>query len=277
MTAWNDKFTHGLPYWTDYQNLLATFEESDFPQCDSLTRLLPPNAVNQRGLPIRFVSAGSLPGADYEKHIYEAGEVSTRENSWHDLFNALAWCRFPRLKSALNARHYDESGPEKSGHRGKLRDALTLFDESGVIVYGSDANLLRALSNKDWKTVFVTQRTKWERCIRIAVCGHAILEKFLSPYKSVTAHALLLHTPGPIPISDLDEGLGSVLLEGNILTSPGCLSPLPLMGVPGWWAGGAQDSDFYDDQGVFRPDSGRRAPAPVHKLPIFDQSMTQGI
>jgi len=266
MTDWNDKIDFGRPYWADYRSTLGSLQGGGFPQCGTLTELLPPAAVNRAGLPIQFVPAGSLPGVDYEKHIYETGEVSTRESSWHDFFNALAWCRFPRLKAAMNARHYDELGRKKGGSRGKQRDALTLLDESGVIVSGTNPAVLQALSKKDWKTAFLTHRSEWESSIRVAVCGHAILEKFLAPYKSVTAHALLLQTPVEMSNNDLDEWLGSALLAGNILASPAGLSPLPLMGIPGWWKSGVQDKSFYNDRQVFRPDSGRRAPAPVHKI-----------
>jgi len=42
------------------------------------------------------------------------------------------------------------------------------------------------------------------------------------------------------------------------------LSPLPLMGIPGWWAGGPQDQSFYDDQSVFRPAASHHVIAPIH-------------
>lgn len=224
--------------------------------------------MNHRGLPIRFVPASSLSVTDYEKHIFETGEVSTRENHWHDFFNALVWCRFPALKAALNARHHGQLDNAISGYRGKVRDALTLLDESGVIVTGMNRAVLNALTEKDWMKAFVTHREQWESTIRVTVCGHAILEKFLNPYKSVTAHALLLHAPATMPVGELDVWLGGAVKKGKILESPACLSPLPLMGIPGWWQKGEQDREFYSDPDVFRPDSGRRAPAPVYEIPI---------
>jgi hypothetical protein len=98
------------------------------------------------------------------------------------------------------------------------------------------------------------------------VCGHAILEKFLDPYKSVTAHALLLHTPDLLSVDELDRALGKSLARPGWLNSPSGLSPLPLMGIPGWWVAGEQDDDFYDDHEVFRPAPGHKPPAPVHRL-----------
>ena len=29
---------------------------------------------------------------------FATGEVPTRESDWHDFFNALAWCAWPRTK-----------------------------------------------------------------------------------------------------------------------------------------------------------------------------------
>ena len=79
--------------------------------------------------------------------------------------------------------------------RAGQRDALTLLDESGVIVAGDAPELLAALTARDWRRAFVSLREEWRR-VRVVVCGHAILEKLLQPYKSLTAHALLLPLDG---------------------------------------------------------------------------------
>lgn len=266
MTAWASKIDIHKPCWADYRRLIAALDQDEMPQPSALTRLLPPGTANQKGMPIRFVPASDLPGVDYERHVFEAGEVSTRQNNWHDIFNALAWCRFPKLKAAMNARHCGEIRNDSPGGRGKLRDALTLFDESGVIVSGTDRASLEALSEKDWQAAFITHRQQWNSSIRVFICGHAILEKFLNPYKSITAHALLLHTDRRVTGNGLDDWLGSALREEAILNSPACLSPIPLMGIPGWWSSGVQDTSFYRDTRVFRPDSGRRNLAPVLRM-----------
>jgi hypothetical protein len=254
------------PCWEGYREFLRVLENATIPSANSLTQLLPEGTVNEAGRPVRFVPASGLDVRDYEKYIYQTGEVSTRENNWHDFFNALAWCRFPRLKAAMNARHYGELDKGKRGRRGQVRDALTLLDESGVIVTGLEPDLLEALAGRDWHSAFVTHRNQWGSNVRVTVCGHAILEKFLKPYKSLTAHALLLHTPEMLPIGVLDQRLAGAIMNGEVLESTVSLSPLPLAGIPGWWRTGAQDEVFYQDSGVFRPDSGRRPAAPVHKL-----------
>jgi hypothetical protein len=256
----------GLACWEGYRELIGSLPWESFPGPGVLGRLLPPDAISGNGLPIRFVPASHLPGVQYEKHIYETGEVSTRENSWHDLFNALVWCRLPRLKAAMNALHYASLDGEKGGNRGKLRDALTLLDESGVIVAGSNPDVLQALVSRDWHTALVTHRAAWHSELQVLVCGHGLLEKFLNPYKSMTAHALILHTTHLVPWEQLDERLGASLGDRQLFDSPAGLSPLPLMGIPGWWPDGEQKDDFYDDTGVFRPAPASMTPAPIFHL-----------
>jgi len=260
-----------LPYWADYRPLLDRLRGLEFPTAEILNSLLPPDTRNMRGLALKFVPASQLAGTDYEKHIFETGEVSTRENNWHDLFNALVWCRMPRLKAAMNAIHYREmqaegnTGTAGERCRGQLRDALTLLDESGVFVSGTSPEILQSLVRRDWNEVFVTQREAWCSQLRVVVCGHALLEKFLMPYKAMTAHAYVIHDIGPNLPEKIDEWSGRALLAGRLFSAPASLSPLPLAGIPGWWAAGRQDQVFYEDQDVFRPAPERLVPAPVHR------------
>ena len=244
----------------------------DFPCAEQLNDLLPPGAGSQAGAPIRFVRASDLPGVDYERHIFESGEVSTRENNWHDLFNALVWCRLPRLKAALNALHYGHLETRSDGRRGALRDALTLLDESGVIVLGRNRDVLEALAARDWQTAFRREADAWRSELRVVVCGHGLLEKLLQPYKAITAHALLCQvefpceSAGEYPLEVVDTALAQLLLEGALQTGPANLSPLPLMGIPGWWWDGCQDQAFYRDAAVFRAAPVNCSPAVIHSL-----------
>ncbi len=86
-----------------------------------------------------------------------------------------------------------------------------------------------------------------------------MLEKFLQPYKAMTANALLVQISKQAYAksrehlrSNLDTELAMQMLAGRCFDSPADLSPLPLMGIPGWWPHGAQDTTFYADSGVFR-------------------------
>jgi len=224
-----------------------------------LTALLPPGTKSASGAPIQFATASALPGADYEREIYESGQVSTREDNWHDLFNALVWCRLPRLKAALNALHYRHLDEAHDGRRGPVRDAVTLLDESGALVVSSDRALLDALARRDWESAFRGQGTTWATSARVVICGHALLEKQLAPYKAMTAHCLLLYTRKDSlrsidtdDLQDLDSHVSNALLGNHLLSDSTALSPLPLAGIPGWWTAGAQDEAFYSDRAVFR-------------------------
>jgi hypothetical protein len=205
----------------------------------------------------------------YEHHIYENGQVSTRANDWHDLFNALVWCRLPRFKSAMNAVHYRHLHEAAEGRRGRQRDALTLLDENGAVVLSPRRELLDRLARRDWQGAFQAARDAWTAPVKVLICGHALLEKFLRPYKAVTAHVLLVHLPAEaIPpagnfLGRVDEWLAARLLAGRLVRRPRELSPLPLAGVPGWWTAGPQDAAFYDDRTVFRP------PAPDFEAPAL--------
>lgn len=261
------------PYWDGYRPFLEHFGGEGLTDTEWLNDLLPPEAKSGGGHPLRFVPASEIPGVDYERHIYETGEVSTRAGNWHDLFNALVWCRLPRMKAALNALHYGQLDSEKQGRRGPLRDALTLLDESGVVVLTPDRDMLDALTERDWPRAFQQHHDAWKTGVRVVVCGHGLLEKFLQPYKSITAHALLCRAEcpasgeiGKYPRETADAALAQLLLEGALQTGPANLSPLPLMGIPGWWLFGAQDRAFYDDPSVFRATHQGFIPAPIHGI-----------
>ena len=203
---------------------------------------------------MRFVSQDALAGGEaYEAHIFRTGEVPTRDNL-HDFFNGLAWLHFPQAKRRLNELQAAEIEQRGIGaHRGPLRDALTLFDENGAVL-DAPPHLWEALVARDWHRLFVTERARWSEA-RLLVFGHALLEKLAAPRKGLTAHVLF--APGASQsIYPRDECIAEALSAAHLATKP--FVPLPVLGVPGWWAENANPC-FYDDPGVFRP---RRLAAP---------------
>lgn len=272
MSPLSAHFDAQLPYWCDYQALLERFDSTSFPDCDTLNSLLPAGLRSTGGQRIRFVPSDTLDDEPYELRIFERGEVSTRPDSWHDLLNALVWARFPSLKMAMNARHYECWDPQNASARGPVRDALTLFDECGVIICSANRTILDAIANRHWPQVFAGWRD--DRLAEPFVCGHAMLEKFLAPYKSMTAKALLIHADTdnpPAPRMDmltlLDQALSRGILDHQLLNAPRCLAPLPLAGLPGWWPEEQQKQPgFYQDRNVFRHPPENLEPAPVFSL-----------
>ena len=242
------------------------------PAPDAFNALRDPMPISGGGVPVRFVRAAESPARfyveQYEVRTYLRGEVAVREDSAHDLFNALAWMAFPQTKAAINRRHFQELERERQGRgsaegetfspggkRSATRDALTLFDESGIIVASACADLLQMIRNHEWKRLFWELRTRAIQEMRFFVIGHALHEKALHAYKGMTGRALLLPVPGSFLEQSavlqrewLDKG-AAVYLETRV-RSPRDFTPLPIMGIPGWADNG--DTGFYDDAKVFR-------------------------
>jgi hypothetical protein len=219
------------------------------------------------GKALRFVAqeSGSLPfEAQYEPRCYLTGELQTREQNWHDLLNALVWLTFPRAKAAINARHYRAlvgRARDSGSQRGSGRDMLTLLDESGVIVACANEELATLLRNFRWKDLFWGQRARLGEAMEFCVFGHGLLEKTLRPYIGMTGQGLILSvSPGyfrwPLErrLEHLDEALHAYLNADGMGESTRELTPVPLLGVPGWSADSASEK-FYDNSGYFR--SGR--------------------
>jgi hypothetical protein len=216
---------------------------------------------NARGLPLRFIAQQDLPeGSAYEAHIHATGEIPTRDNL-HDFFNALLWLYFPQAKRVLNqiqAEVIARDGVLTA--RGGVRDAATLFDENAVLFFSAEPGLIDALKGFAWQRLFVEARQAWGAACAVVPFGHALLEKLVRPYKSITAHAWVLPlaphlATGPVQDAMLAQSLAAAAPAGA-LRGGRSFAPLPVMGIPGWCSDNA-DAEFYADTTVFR--RGRRA------------------
>lgn len=192
---------------------------------------------SESGRSIRFVPPRASDPY-YEVQVYETGEVQTRPDSKHDLFNALCWLAFPKTKARINAMHAAEI-PREGGRRGRLRDMLTIFDEGGAIVAGGAAieALVRAAR---WRELFVERH----RDFRIVVLGHAVLEQALTPYLGITCKVIFADSAG-----DLDAQAAQALKQ---IPTPRELPPLPVFGYPGWLPQSGRP-ELYADERFFRP------------------------
>ena len=145
---------------------------------------------------VQFVEANAADATatNYELFIHQTKSVPTREN-WHDLFNAFAWLAFPNAKAALNAahiRHIAAGGAEALKLRSPGRDALTLFDESGIIVLSDKRAFLEYIPAFNWRALFVEQRAQLAQHMLFLPFGHALMEKMLQPYVGMVAKVILL-------------------------------------------------------------------------------------
>ena len=198
-------------------------------------------------LPVRFVAQSDLPiGAAYEQFIFERASVPTRDNL-HDFFNGLCWLHFPQSKRRLNALQAEQIAAEGiQPVRGPVRDALTLFDENAALLRAPDA-LWAALIERDWQRLFIDLRPLWAQA-QLVLFGHALLEKLAAPRKSITAHVYRVQ-PATDSLADLDAWLAQDLSAEKLAGKP--FAPLPVLGVPHWWAANEAPA-FYADAAVFR-------------------------
>jgi hypothetical protein len=216
----------------------------------------------ETGRQVAFVPP-QADGLVYECRIWENGEVETRPDNWHDFFNALVWLTFPRTKIAVSASHVGAMTPEGEA-RGTVRDALTHFDECGIVVLSAKPELLGLLRDFEWKKLFVERRAEVEQSMRFVVFGHATYESLLKPFRGLTAKAILyevdadwLQLPRAEQLVAVDVRLAADLASGRY-TRPRDFQPLPLLGIPGL-VPESEDPAYYDDTWQFRP--GRRQPA----------------
>jgi len=214
------------------------------------------------GNSLRFVPPKN-DGMVYECRIWESGEVETRPDNWHDFFNALVWLTFTETKRVVSACHVDAMTADGQP-RGAVRDALTHFDECGIVVLSSQPELLGLLRAFEWKKLFVERRAEVKRAMRFVVFGHATYEQLLKPFRGLTAKAVLYEVSEAWLSEPLQTQLVAVdrLLAADFATDryrrPRDFQPLPLLGIPGVCAEN-EDPAYYDDTWQFRP--GRRTGA----------------
>lgn len=224
--------------------------------------------VTGAGQALHFIPQDDLPeGTAYEAHIAATGGVPTRLNL-HDFFNACVWLTFPHTKALLNQRQAEQLQTLGVQHtRGMARDALTLFDENAAILVVSDPAIGDALRAFDWHNALVAPRAHWDSPVvpranataALYAFGHALMEKLTAPRKAICAHTWVVHVdadwfslPQATRLAALDVLLAQHIRAWDI--NPRDFCPLPMLGVPHFWADNA-DETFYNDERVFR--SGR--------------------
>lgn len=213
----------------------------------------------ENGQRVSFVPPQS-DGQVYECRIWESGEVETRPDNWHDFFNALVWLSFPQTKVAISAAHVRAmQAPGET--RNTARDALTHFDECGIVVLSSQPELLDLLRQFCWKELFVERRSEVLRCMRFVIFGHATYEQMLKPFRGLAAKSVLYPVSEDLLLMPVEaqrtvvDGMLAADLTSGRYTRPRDFQPLPLLGIPGATPDN-EDPAYYDDTWQFRP--GRR-------------------
>lgn len=271
--AWDAEFPRRSPLFAPLRPLAEKLPSLGWPNAEILDHIAGDSGrriVNARGQRIRFVTAGP-PGAErelgFEARTYATGEVAVRPVNWHDLLNGLVWILFPTAKAAINGRHCLELEAQGAGPRPPARDALTHFDEDGVIVLSAEPALSELLRGFAWKELFWHRREEVRRSMRFLVFGHALYEKALAPFVGLTGKALVFDVGAAVPacepsslLAEADRLAALYALNPARMQAPAELAPLPVLGVPGWWPEN-EAAAFYDNRDYFRPGRSRQAGA----------------
>jgi hypothetical protein len=224
-------------------------------------------ALNQSGLVLQHAYTGKPlvfvkqttellnDGMHYEQRIFQQGLISTRQNNWHDLFNAMMWLKYPRIKSALNARQWADIERHGLKTRTPAQCAMTLFDEAGAIVV-MPVDMLACWKQHDWHSLFIEQADAWRTGrARVAVFGHALLDHALVTETLLVAKCIVLEETSDLQTC-FDRIADDIYTEGSLQTNSE-LRTLPLCGIPGWHS--ATDSaGFIKTAACFSPLSDRK-------------------
>ncbi len=251
-----DKIDWSRPWLAIYRDMAADVVDKDDWIAELNRRAASDGLRNHRGLPLRFVPQAELPpDTSYEAFISATGGVPTRANL-HDFFNGLVWLTFPLVKAQLNRLQSVQIARFGVGRaRGATRDAATIFDENAAILITRDTRLAPSLREHHWRPLFLQGREAFMRDTETWLFGHALIEKLVTPYKAITAHAWVLPVeegffslPRRDRIKWTDRELAARQAQQDPVTAD--FTPLPVLGVPGWWE--PQDEPFYADAAVFR-------------------------
>lgn len=267
---WNTDWLTASPMFAPLREAGGLLPEVGWPDIEVLDAMADEcgrRVVNANGVRIRFVAQEVRPERfeqKFEPAAFLRGEVLVRRFNWHDLFNALVWMTFPTAKAALNARHFEALSARQGSRRSAEEDALTLFDEQGVVVLSSEPELLELIRDFRWRELFWQRREAVIKHMRFVLFGHALYEKAMRPYVGMTGKALLFEVPdGALSlergalVGEIDRIAALRIWGGGHLREGRAFSPLPVLGVPGWWPDNESEV-FYDNADYFRPGRMRR-------------------
>jgi len=161
--------------------------------------------------------------------VIARGSVPVRVGSWHDVFNALTFARFPKAKRALHARvrilQELRIRTGVLGQRSPEEDALTVIDEAVLIITGGAADLeeldhVRTEAPRDLEAFDRIVRT---RGLRVVCFGHALYEHLVLARPVIGAGIALVAVPRD---ADLDEVLARQFSAGTF-TRPAFTPTVP--------------------------------------------------
>src|SRR5262249_5811578 len=119
--------------------------------------------------------------------------------------------------------------------------------EGGVVVASKDPEFFELIRHFRWKELFWERRDELASNVRFVAFGHALYEKALDPYIGIVAKTVFVDGS----TGSIDALLAAYFSERRNFTSPKCMAPMPVLGVPGWHPD-TERAEFYDDPRHFR-------------------------
>jgi hypothetical protein len=271
-----------LPVFSGLARFFQLASCSDFPDLNQQSQWL---AQSRDPTIRRAVSVDTLTadGRYYEAFIAATGQIPTRQRNWHDLFGNLIWALLPRSKAAMNEAHCLDIARDGLKQRSRRRHRLTQLDECGVLLLypatQPDATILiEQLQQHQWLTAMWQQRQCWKDFWQVEppstgthdsaedhtapwcsafIVGHANLEMLTAPFRGLTGKMWPLAVPADFlqwpllqRLDFIDTAFSQQIANVDMFMAQ-CMSPLPLLGVPGWAE--RQTESLYLDTGYFRP------------------------
>jgi hypothetical protein len=151
---------------------------------------------------------------------YEAavarGLVPTRERSWHDTFNVLAFASFPRAKAALHGRCLAlQREREGKSPRSREEDALTLIDETALVFAGSIDAIAALERARAGKVLAEIDEVVRNHGIIAFAFGHALLEHLVLERPPIGAGALTVPLAHTVDRNHTDRALAERINAGG--------------------------------------------------------------
>ncbi|NTS77858.1 DUF3025 domain-containing protein [Catenovulum sp. SM1970] len=247
--------------FNDLYSLLSIETLEDIPSVEMLNQLAEHSAEFKK-LGYQFVAQDEVfdwQDQYYEQVIAQRKLIPTRLDSWHDFFNACIWLLFPQTKHLLSQLHLADITQYGLKKRTKQRDAITLFDECGVILCYQNEEDKIGLRSHLWHQCFWSNREAWHQTIIPIMFGHANYEMALKPYIGLTGKAYFVKVGKSFNLLSkaeqyafIDQELTLQIGQYSTLKDNFFLSPIPFLGIPTWYPE-ADNESFYHNQDYFRP------------------------
>lgn len=200
------------------------FEAEIPPPRDFLARLL-----DRSSSPWALASQAEASAFESYEAAVAAGKIPTREGSWHDTFNVLAFLTFPRSKAALHRRCLElQRARARKPPRSREEDALTLIDETAIVIAGPREALepferARGACPRDHDAPDERDAGALERLdqlvraggLQVQVLGHALLEHLALDRPRIGAGVLTVELDSVGDRSVVDATLAERIAAGG--------------------------------------------------------------